>query len=174
MRNVRRRRHSRTPGIVRLVALAASLAVSVTITIAVPSIASTATPSSRTAAHRVALTDANKTSLPLLLTCAGSGTVRPASFVVDCQSSRSYLTGVHWSTWTTKSATGSATLVTNACTPSCQTGHITRVSARVAARSPIPGRRGEVFYLLTLTYTVSGKSQSHVWIDHHLFVSSKK
>lgn len=107
------------------------------------------------AAADVPTTAANQALVPSVLTCAGKTTVRPSSYVLACADANTYFTSVHWTTWTARSATGTATLVQNNCTPTCAAGKFLKYPAKLTLSAPQSTKLGVLFSIINYSYTVS-------------------
>jgi hypothetical protein len=119
--------------------------------------AATATSSTTSGAHPSATPSASAatTPAPVVLDCAGKPQTRPATFVLACGDGNNYLSGATWSTWSSPSATGTATDRANDCEPYCAAGHFHSYPVDVRLDEPVPwtGHPGQVRYTrLTLDY----------------------
>ena len=119
---------------------------------------------SPTTARPTATTTAT-TSVTVLIDCLRHGDVRPGSYVFTCADANSYLTRLHWATWTARDAFATGTDAFNDCTPSCVQGHLHQFPALVVLwrPEPWPGHNGgHYFSRMTLvldgnrTYTAGG------------------
>src|SRR3981081_2754246 len=55
--------------------------------------------------------------------CTGRPHFQPRSIIAACADANLWLSGIHWSSWTTKAATGVAVYHWNDCVPACYSGH---------------------------------------------------
>lgn len=97
-------------------------------------------------------------ALPRVMTCAGTTVVRPSSYVLACADDYTYFVKIHWTTWSTASATARATFVQNNCTPTCVTGHFVKYPARLTFSEPKKTRYGRLFSKIDYHYTISVSS----------------
>ncbi|WP_042364741.1 hypothetical protein [Streptacidiphilus neutrinimicus] len=122
--------------------------------------AATATVSTTSAEHASANSAKSGASAapapaPVVLDCAGKPQTRPATYVLACGDGNNYLSGAKWSTWSTGSATGTATDQANDCVPYCAAGHFRGFPVKVRLDQPVPwtGHPGQVRYTrITLDY----------------------
>jgi hypothetical protein len=69
----------------------------------------------------------------------------PAEIVLACADYGVLVEGLHWTSWTTASATAVGTLVYNDCTPNCAEGHHHHVpGTRITLTVPVHGVGGQV------------------------------
>lgn len=87
-----------------------------------------------------------------VLDCANKAVVRPTTFTIACADDNSYLQRVDWKTWTTTSATATATYVENTCTPYCAAGKFVDYAAALTLSVPKSSKFGKVFTKLHVTY----------------------
>jgi hypothetical protein len=66
--------------------------------------------------------EASTSALPLIPTCRSSGVFMPGQLQWCTSACSSYVRGIAWTSWTTKSAIGIGTLMTNNGVPSCAGG----------------------------------------------------
>src|SRR5487761_1357699 len=59
----------------------------------------------------------------VVISCLGRPEVRPGSFTLACADGNDYLTGLSWTSWTPRLASGYGTQVVNDCVPYCAAGH---------------------------------------------------
>jgi hypothetical protein len=59
----------------------------------------------------------------VVISCLGRPEARPDSFTLACADGNDYLTGLSWTSWTPRLASGYATQVVNDCVPYCAAGH---------------------------------------------------
>ena len=93
--------------------------------------------------------------LPSVLTCAGKVVVKPASYVLSCADANTYFTSVHWTTWTSRSATAMAMFVQNNCAPNCAAGKFIKYPATLTLSQPKNTKLGLLFAMVRYSYTVS-------------------
>jgi hypothetical protein len=73
--------------------------------------------------------------------------IEPAEIVLACADYGVLVEGLHWTSWTTASATAVGTLVYNDCTPSCAEGHHHDVpDTRVVLTVPVKGAGGQLVW----------------------------
>jgi hypothetical protein len=73
--------------------------------------------------------------------------IEPTEIVLACADYGALLEGLHWTNWTTASATAVGTLIYNDCTPNCAQGHHHRVpGTEVTLTVPVPGTGGQVVW----------------------------
>lgn len=75
--------------------------------------------------------------------------VRPRSIVVACADGNFYLTRIHWTSWTTASASGTAVGHQNDCTPNCAAGHFHTYPATLTLKRPLSCDGHTVFTTLS-------------------------
>jgi hypothetical protein len=121
------------------------------------------TAGSASASPTTSMTAASK--VPVLIDCLRHGDVRPGGYVFTCADANSYLTGLHWATWTGRDAFATGTYAFNDCTPSCVQGHLHSFPALVLVWRPEswPGHHGGQYFsrMTTVldgnrTYTAGG------------------
>jgi hypothetical protein len=100
------------------------------------------------------IAQAEKQPLPSVLTCAGKTVVRPTSYVLSCADANTYFNSVHWTTWTSRSATATATFVQNNCIPTCADGKFMEYPAKVTLSEPKSTQLGLLFSVVHYSYTV--------------------
>jgi hypothetical protein len=93
--------------------------------------------------------------VPAVLTCAGKKAVQPTSYVLACADANTYFNSVHWTSWTSRSAEATATLVQNNCTPTCAAGRFVKYPATLTLSQPKSTRLGLLFSVIHYSYTVS-------------------
>jgi hypothetical protein len=82
--------------------------------------------------------------------------VRPGRFTLACADGNDYLTGLSWTSWTPRLASGYGTQVLNDCLPYCAAGHFHGypVLAMLWGSAARPGNPGTLRYTkITLIYT---------------------
>jgi hypothetical protein len=73
--------------------------------------------------------------------------IEPAEIVLACADYGALVEGLHWTSWTTASATAAGTLVYNDCTPNCAEGHHHHVpGTRITLTVPVHGVGGQVVW----------------------------
>lgn len=91
----------------------------------------------------------------VLVTCAQTGAVRPARFIIACADANDFLKGLSWSQWGTAPRGGGKELI-NSCVPSCVAGHFHTFPVKVSL-SRIrnwPHHAGKRYFTrMTLKYT---------------------
>jgi hypothetical protein len=93
-----------------------------------------------------------------VLTCQGTDVVRPTNYIITCADAYTQLTKTHWTSWTSKSATGTTTFAMNLCKPYCAASKMTFYPhSAVSFTSPITTRHGSLFSLLTVHYRSGGR-----------------
>jgi len=95
----------------------------------------------------------------VIVTCAGKAVVRPSSYVLACADADTYLSRLHWPTWTGV-AFGIGILRIDACFPSCAAGKYYSFPVLVNLwRARLwPGHGGRLYFSrLTLVQTGSLK-----------------
>jgi len=93
-----------------------------------------------------------------VLTCQGTGVVRPRTYIITCADGYTQLTNTHWTTWTAKSAAGITTFAMNLCKPYCAASKMTYYpNSAVSFTSPIATKHGSLFSLLTVRYRSGGR-----------------
>jgi hypothetical protein len=61
--------------------------------------------------------------------------VKPARVLIACGDGSLYMTGIHWSSWARKTASGTGTAHLNDCNPFCAAGHFHKYRARIKLSS---------------------------------------
>ena len=93
-----------------------------------------------------------------VLTCQGTDVVRPANYIITCADAYTQLTKTHWTSWTSKSATGTTTFAMNLCKPYCAASKMTFYPhSAVSFTSPVTTKQGSLFSLLTVRYQSGGR-----------------
>ena len=98
------------------------------------------------------------TERTVVINCLGRTQVRPGSFTLACADGNDYLTGLSWTSWTPRLASGYGTQVVNDCLPYCAAGHFHRYPVLVVlwGRAALRGNPGTLRYTkTTLIYTGS-------------------
>ena len=117
-----------------------------------PASAAAASPGSASAATRLF------TERTVVINCLGRTEVRPGSFTLACADGNDYLTGLSWTSWTPRLASGYGTQVVNDCLPYCAAGHFHSYPVLVVlwGRAALRGNPGTLRYTkITLIYTGS-------------------
>ena len=115
-----------------------------------PASAAAASPGSASAATRLF------TERTVVINCLGRTEVRPGSFTLACADGNDYLTGLSWTSWTPRLASGYGTQVVNDCLPYCAAGHFHSYPVLVVlwGRAALRGNSGTLRYTkITLIYT---------------------
>lgn len=132
---------------------------------AAATVAVAGTASASPTAARPAATMTTASKVPVLIDCLRHGDVRPGGYVFTCADANTYLTGLHWASWTGRDAFATGTYAFNDCTPSCVQGHLHSFPALVLVWRPVPwpGHHGaQYFSRMTMvldgnrTYTAGG------------------
>jgi hypothetical protein len=84
-------------------------------------------PAAASAAPSAAVAHAAKSHV-VIVSCRGTGQIRPSNFVITCADGNDYLTGLHWSSWPVNASAGAAAFGrgsehVNDCIPDCARGH---------------------------------------------------
>ena len=114
--------------------------------------AAAASPGSAPAATRLF------TERTVVINCLGRTEVRPGSFTLACADDNDYLTGLSWTSWIPRLASGYGTQVVNDCLPYCAAGHFHSYPVLVVlwGRAALRGNPGTLRYTkITLIYTGS-------------------
>lgn len=98
----------------------------------------------------------------VLVSCRGTGQVRPAGYDIGCMPSQELITGLAWTSWRSV-AFGAGTLKVNACTPTCAQGRYVKYPILVVLwrAEPRPGHLGQS-YFSRLTWIFTGQRPGHV------------
>jgi hypothetical protein len=143
---MKRGRLSLAAGVVSVPALGLALGLGLgAVTSAAHASATTATHASQHFSERI-----------VVLNCLGKAEVRPSSFILACADGNDYLTGLSWTSWTPRLASGYGTQVVNDCLPYCAVGHFHSYPALVVlwGRAALRGNPGTLRYTkITLIYT---------------------
>jgi hypothetical protein len=75
--------------------------------------------------------------------------VRPPKITITCADANFYVTGLRWSSWTSKRAVGKGTAHVNDCRPYCAAGKFHTYGITIALSQPTGCRGHSVFKLLT-------------------------
>jgi hypothetical protein len=98
------------------------------------------------------------TERTVVINCLGRTQVRPGSFTLACADGNDYLTGLSWTSWTPRLASGYGTQVVNDCLPYCAAGHFHSYPVLVVlwGRAALRANPGTLRYTkITLIYTGS-------------------
>lgn len=93
--------------------------------------------------------------LPSVMQCSGKTQNEPASYVLACADDNSELLKIHWTTWSSSIATGSAIYSFNDCNPYCAAGKFVSYPAQVRLSSPRTTTHGLLFTEVTIDYQQS-------------------
>ena len=104
------------------------------------------------------LASSTEPAVPSVLTCAGKTAVKPANYVLACADANAYFNAIHWTSWTSRSATATATFVQNNCAPTCAAGKFIKYPARLVLSQPKSTKLGVLFSVVRYSYTVSASS----------------
>ncbi|MFJ9822751.1 hypothetical protein ACIRSU_00020 [Streptomyces sp. NPDC101160] len=92
----------------------------------------------------------------VVVDCFTKPQVRPADFLLACGDGNNRLTGLHWTSWGPRSATGTGTDLVNDCVPYCAAGTFRSypVTVTLSRPEPWPREAGVLhFTRLRLAYT---------------------
>jgi hypothetical protein len=92
----------------------------------------------------------------VVISCLGRPEARPRGFTLACADGNDYLTGVAWTSWGAKLASGYGTQVENDCVPYCAAGHFHSYPVLVVlwGNAALRGNPGTLRYTtITLIYT---------------------
>ena len=92
----------------------------------------------------------------VVISCLGRPEARPRGFTLACADGNDYLTGLSWTSWTPRLASGYGTQVVNDCLPYCAVGHFHSYPVLVVlwGRAARRGNPGTLRYTkITLIYT---------------------
>ena len=106
----------------------------------------------------------------VVINCAGRGQVRPGSLTLACADGNNALTGLIWTSWGPKLASGYGTQVLNDCIPYCAAGHFHRYPVLVVlwGAAALKGHPGTQRYTeMTLIYTGARPPvyNGHRWVQ---------
>jgi hypothetical protein len=110
------------------------------------------------------------TERTVVINCLGRPEIRPGSFTLTCADGYEYLTGLSWTSWTPKLASGYGTQVQNDCIPSCVGGHFHGYPVLVVlwGTAAVHGSPGTLRYTtMTLIYTGARPKifNGHRWVQ---------
>jgi len=89
----------------------------------------------------------------VVINCLNKPQVKPHDFVLACADGNSTLTRLSWTSWTTKLASASGTLVQNDCLPSCVGGHFHSYPTLIVLWGSAQYRHGHRYTKLTVIFT---------------------
>jgi hypothetical protein len=92
----------------------------------------------------------------VVVSCQGQPEVQPGAFTLACADGNDYLTGLSWTNWSPRLASGYGTQVENDCTPYCAAGHFHRYPVLVVlwGSAAVQNSPGTLRYAkITLIYT---------------------
>lgn len=93
----------------------------------------------------------------VLVTCLGKAEVKPANFVTSCANADVRWRNVTWTSWGTNRAVGEGQMITNICTPACDSGRFVIRDGKLVLKQPQRTRRfGTMFTAVTFPYAPSG------------------
>jgi hypothetical protein len=109
--------------------------------------------------------------------CLGRAEVRPGNLTLACADGNDYLTGLSWTSWTPKLASGSGVQVANDCIPFCAAGHFHRYPVLVVLWGPAALRDdpGSLRYTqITVIYPGARPEvfDGHGWVEGPATVTS--
>lgn len=90
--------------------------------------------------------------LPSVLQCTGKAQSKPTSYVLACADYNSELLKIRWTSWTSQTATATATYSFNDCTPYCAAGKFVSFPATVRLSSPHSTKSGLLFSSARIIY----------------------
>jgi hypothetical protein len=108
---------------------------------------------SRRSAPEVTSLFAERTAV---ISCLGRPEARPSSFTLACADGNAYLTGLSWTSWAPRLASGYGAQVVNDCLPYCAAGHFHSYPVLVVLwdSAALRGDPGTLRYTkITLIYT---------------------
>ena len=87
----------------------------------------------------------------VVLNCLSRPEARPGSFTLACADGNDYLTGLSWTSWSPRLASGYGTQVINDCLPYCAAGHFHRYPVLVVlwGSAALRGNPGTLRYTKT-------------------------
>jgi hypothetical protein len=113
------------------------------------------TTSASAATAHAAGTAAAKSPRYVMLDCGSKAQVEPGTYVLTCADAGIGLANLHWTSWTSKLASGYGTEWENDCQPNCAAGHIHHYPVLAVAwgSASVAGHPGERRYTkVTLIY----------------------
>jgi hypothetical protein len=128
--------------------------------------AASAAPATQTS---VAAATSLYTENTVVINCAGHSQVRPGSFTLACADGNNALSGLSWTSWGPRLASGYGTQVQNDCIPYCAAGHFHRYPVLVVlwGTAALKGHPGTLRYTeMTLIYTGARPQvyNGHRWV----------
>jgi len=142
--------------IAAIFALALGLGVSGAASAAPAASAASAAPAGPAARALAAQSPALYSETTVVINCQGHAQTRPGSFTLACADDNDYLSGLSWTSWTPKLASGYGTQHENDCIPYCAAGHFHSYPVLVVlwGTAAVHGSPGTVRYTtITLLYT---------------------
>jgi hypothetical protein len=129
--------------------------------------AASAAPASRAA---MAATTGLYTENTVVVSCQGRTEVRPAGLTLACADGNDALTGLSWTSWGPKLASGYGTQVQNDCRPYCAAGHLHSYPVLVVlwGTTALHAHPGTLRYTtVTLIYTGARPQvyNGHRWVE---------
>ncbi len=118
--------------------------------------------------------EAAKEPLPRILGCHGELAIKPSRVYLSCGKAAPVLSILRWSEWTSKTALAKGKLTIYNCPDRCSRVKAVLYAATVVVRDPVPAHNGSAFYVLLVTFSVKHRTHQEIWINHHLFVASRK
>jgi hypothetical protein len=79
--------------------------------------------------------------------------VQPAKITITCADANFYVTGLRWSSWKAKGASGAGTATVNDCKPNCAAGKFHTYPVTIALAQPTSCHGRTVFTKLTWHFT---------------------
>jgi len=99
-----------------------------------------------------------------ILTCAGTLTDKPSTYVLSCADYGAGWTQMTWSIWNASTATGHGFLRQNDCTPNCAGGKFIDYRGTVTLSKVITTKKyGRLFSSAVFHYTDAGKVKTEVF-----------
>jgi len=113
----------------------------------------------------VTLTGCSSQTQAKVLTCTGLA-AKPSEFTPYCADAGQVFTKIKWDSWQGDKATGSATVVTNLCEPTCAAGKLNKTSAKIELYKPMTVGGEPVFSKLSVSFAakIPGYNQ-HQTVD---------
>ena len=96
--------------------------------------------------------------LPLLIANCNKAKFKPANVILACGDASIGATGVTWSAWSGKSATGSGTGQLNDCNPNCASGKTKTAPMTLTASKPVTCKKTGKRIFSKLTYVWTSKA----------------
>jgi hypothetical protein len=106
----------------------------------------------------------------VVISCQNRTQVRPGTFTLACADGNDYLTGLSWTSWTSRLASGYGTQHENDCIPYCAAGHFHAYPVLVVlwGSGPLRGNPGTQHYTrMTLIYPGARPKvyDGHRWVE---------